>query len=69
MGADYLFYVKIIEAHAPAFFKVIIFSIGSVYSLPWNLTIHITIVTKGLLCIIFSGQLLNEFQYDTQQWH
>jgi hypothetical protein len=30
MGADYLFYVKAIETHARAFFKVIIFPIGSV---------------------------------------
>ena len=30
MGADYSFYVKTIETHACAFFKVIIFSIGSV---------------------------------------
>ena len=30
MGADYSFYVKIIETHARAFFNVIIFSIGSV---------------------------------------
>ena len=30
MGADYSFYVKTIEPHARAFFKVIIFSIGSV---------------------------------------
>ena len=30
MGADYSFYVKTIETHARAFFKVIIFSIGSV---------------------------------------
>ena len=28
MGADYSFYVEIIETHARAFFKVIIFSIG-----------------------------------------
>ena len=31
MGADYSFYVKTIETHARAFFKVIIFSIGSVF--------------------------------------
>ena len=31
MGADYSFYVKTIETHARAFFKVIIFSISSVY--------------------------------------
>ena len=30
MGADYSFYVKTIETHARAFFKVIIFSIDSV---------------------------------------
>ena len=30
MGANYSFYVKNIETHARAFFKVIIFSIGSV---------------------------------------
>ena len=30
MGADYSFYVKSIETHAGAFFKVIIFSKGSV---------------------------------------
>ena len=30
MGTDYSFYVKTIETHARAFFKVIIFSIGSV---------------------------------------
>ena len=30
MGADYSFYVKTIETHARAFFKVNIFSIGSV---------------------------------------
>ena len=30
MGADYSFYVKTIETHARSFFKVIIFSIGSV---------------------------------------
>ena len=30
LGVDYSFYVKIIEIHAHAFFKVIIFSIGSV---------------------------------------
>ena len=28
MGADYSFYVKTIETHARAFFKVIIFSIA-----------------------------------------
>ena len=33
MGADYSFYVKIIETHARAFFKVIIFSISSVYGI------------------------------------
>ena len=32
MGANYSFYVKTIETHARAFFKVIIFSIGSVFS-------------------------------------
>ena len=31
MGADYSFYLKTIETHARAFFKVIIFSIDSVY--------------------------------------
>ena len=31
MGADYAFYVKTIETYARSFFKVIIFSIGSVY--------------------------------------
>ena len=31
MGADYSFYVKTIETHARAFFKVIIFSISSVF--------------------------------------
>ena len=30
MGANYSFYVKTIETHARSFFKVIIFSIGSV---------------------------------------
>ena len=30
MGADYTFYMKTIETHACAFFKVIIFSISSV---------------------------------------
>ena len=30
MGADYSFYVKTIDTHASAFFKVIIFYIGSV---------------------------------------
>ena len=30
MGAHYSFYVKTIETHARTFFKVIIFSIGSV---------------------------------------
>jgi hypothetical protein len=30
IGADYSFYEKTIETHARAFFKVIIFSIGSV---------------------------------------
>ena len=30
MGADYSFYLKTIETHARAFFKVIIFSIGTV---------------------------------------
>ena len=30
MGADYSFYMKTIETHARAFFKIIIFSIGSV---------------------------------------
>ena len=30
MDADYTFYMKTIETHARAFFKVIIFSIGSV---------------------------------------
>ena len=30
MGADYTFYMKTIETHACAFFKGIIFSIGSV---------------------------------------
>ena len=33
MGADYSFYVGTIETHAHAFFKVIIFYIGSVWSL------------------------------------
>ena len=33
MGAAYSFYVKTIETHARAFFKVIIFSINSVQSL------------------------------------
>ena len=31
--ADYSFYVKTIETHARAFFKVIIFSISSVHSI------------------------------------
>ena len=31
MGADYSFYVKTIETHARAFYKVIIFSIDSVF--------------------------------------
>ena len=31
MGGDYSFYVKTIETHARAFFKVIIFSIDSVH--------------------------------------
>ena len=30
MGADNSFYVKIVETHARAFFKVIIFSLSSV---------------------------------------
>ena len=30
MGADYSFYVKTIETYVRSFFKVIIFSIGSV---------------------------------------
>ena len=33
MGADYSFYVKTIETHARAFFKVIIFSRSSVVSM------------------------------------
>ena len=33
MGADYSFYVKTIETHARAFFKVIIFSVSSVRGL------------------------------------
>ena len=32
MCANYTFYMKTIETHARAFFKIIIFSIGSVYS-------------------------------------
>ena len=32
MGADNSFYMKTIETHAGAFFKVIIFSIGNVYT-------------------------------------
>ena len=36
MGSDYSFYVKTIETHPRAFFKVIIFSIGSVALLPWS---------------------------------
>ena len=38
VGADYSFYVKTIETHARAFFKVIIFSIGSVTynSIEWD---------------------------------
>ena len=32
MGADYSFYAKTIETHDPTFFKVVIFSIGSVTS-------------------------------------
>ena len=36
MGADYSFYVKTIETHARTFFKVIIFSIGSVVGLTWG---------------------------------
>ena len=39
MGANYSFYVKTIETHARAFFKVIIFSIGTVRSQPQNLTL------------------------------
>ena len=36
MDADYSFYVKTIETHARSFFKVIIFSIGSVITyLSW----------------------------------
>ena len=31
MGADHSFYVKAIETHARAFFKVIIFSVSSMY--------------------------------------
>ena len=34
LGAEYLSYVKSIEAHARAFFKVIIFSIGTVAKQP-----------------------------------
>ena len=33
LGAEYLSYVKSIETHARAFFKVIIFSIGTVLGL------------------------------------
>ena len=33
MGADYSFYVKTIDTYARAFFKVIIFSIGTVQEL------------------------------------
>ena len=36
MGADYTFYVKTIKTHARAFFKVIIFSIGSVAMLSFK---------------------------------
>ena len=43
MGADYPFYVKTIETHARAFFKVIIFSIGSVsLELEWTLSTCVT---------------------------
>ena len=39
MGADYQFYVKNIETHARAFFKVIIFSIGSVFVIEFDVRI------------------------------
>ena len=43
MGANYSFYVKTIETHARAFFKVIIFSIGSVsLELEWTLSTCVT---------------------------
>ena len=45
MGANYSFYVKTIETHARAFFKIIIFSIGSVF-----LDQCVTWAAKSSLC-------------------
>ena len=39
LGADYSFYVKTLETQARAFFKVIIFSIGSVKGVPTVMTL------------------------------
>jgi hypothetical protein len=54
MGADYSFYVKTIETHARAFFKVIIFSISSVRHLAYIFSesksiIHSVLDPEGLI--------------------
>ena len=49
MGADYSFYVKTIETHARAFFKVIIFSISSVCNLP---VVRVMAITKRIILVL-----------------
>ena len=55
MGADYSFYVKTIETHARAFFKVIIFSISSVTNLFFSywITKHASIQYYSFYTTIF----------------
>ena len=54
MGADYSFYVKAIETHARAFFKVIIFSIGSVKDAGCQVILYFAAAVKeGLLRLMY----------------
>ena len=52
MGVDYSLYVKIIEIHARAFFKVIIFSIGSVAKAKHMFKVRINNFRASPYCLI-----------------
>ena len=55
MGAKYSFYVKTIETQARAFFKVIIFSIGSVKTLLFYFQFYtLKLNNLGLQCLKIS---------------
>ena len=56
MGADYSFYMKTIDTHAHTFFKVIIFSIGSVSGLSKNLNLSQSLCVETGFTWTFLGK-------------